>query len=127
MFLQIKTFRQVGMTTVEPCPHRTSMTWTEISEMMINMRTLKELFNHMSQKKMLDKKFVDTHLPRSQEMAQEEDGDKEKEETQEDFLTMEERSQPLPPQDSTLAQGALPNKESQGRPQRRKRPLDKFQ
>ena len=40
------------------------------------------------------------HLPRSQEMAQEEDGDKEKQETQEDFLTMEERSQPLPPQAS---------------------------
>ena len=66
------------------------------------------------------------HLPRSQEMAQEEDGDEEKLETQEDFLTVEERSQPLPPQDSTLPQGALPNKGSQGRPQRRKRPLDKF-
>ena len=62
----------------------------------------------------------------NQEEAQEEDGDKEKQETQEDFLTVEERSQPLPQQDSTLPQGALPNKESQGRPQRRKRPLDKF-
>ena len=65
-------------------------------------------------------------LPRSQEVAQEEDGDKEKQETQDDILTVEEGPQPLPPQDSTLPQGILPNKGSQGRPQRRKRPLNKF-
>ena len=55
-------------------------------------------------------------------MAQEEDGDKE---TQEDFLTVEERSQPLP-QDYTLPQGAAPDKGNQGRPQRKKNPLNKF-
>ena len=59
-------------------------------------------------------------------MAQEEDGEKEKKETQEDFLTVEDRSQPLPQQVSTLPQGALPNMESQGRPQRKKNPLNKF-
>ena len=62
-------------------------------------------------------------LPRSQEMAQEEDGD---EETQEDFLTVEERSQPLQPQDYTLPQGAAPDKGNQGRPQRKNNPLNKF-
>ena len=62
----------------------------------------------------------------NQEEAQEEDGDKEKQETQDDILTVEEGPQPLPPQHSTLPQGILPNKGSQGRPQRRKRPLNKF-
>ena len=46
----MKTFRQVGMMTMK----------TEISKMRIDMRTDKLLFNHMSQKKMLDKKFADT-------------------------------------------------------------------
>jgi hypothetical protein len=40
---------------------------TVISKMRIDMRTCELLFNHMSQKKMLDNKFVDTkrvsHLP----------------------------------------------------------------
>ena len=56
----MKTFRQIGMTTMKPWPHKTNMTWTDISEMIIKMRASKKLFNHMSQKKMLDKKFVDT-------------------------------------------------------------------
>ena len=61
MLLQMKTFRQVGMKTVKTYPHRTSMTWTEITKMMINMRTFKELLNHMSKKKMVNKKFADAH------------------------------------------------------------------
>ena len=51
MLLQMKTFRQVGMMTVK----------TKISKMRIDMRTCKELFNHMFKKKMTDKKFADTH------------------------------------------------------------------
>ena len=44
-------FRQVGMMTEK----------TKISQMRINMKTCKKLFNHMLQKKMTDKKFADTH------------------------------------------------------------------
>ena len=58
------------------------------------------------------------HLKRSQEVAQEEYRD---EETQEDSLTVEEKSDTLPLQDYPLSQGALPN-----RPQRKKNPLNKF-
>ena len=88
MHLQMKIYRQVGMKTVKTYTHRTSMTWTPITKMMINMRNFKELLNHMSKKKMMNKKFADAHrvskhppLPRSQEVAQEEDRDKEKQET----------------------------------------------
>ena len=56
--------------------------------------------------------------PRRQKMAQEEDRD---EETQEDFFTVEQRSDTSPRQDYPLSQGALPN-----RPQRKKNPLNKF-
>ena len=66
-------------------------------------------------------------LHRIQEMPQE--GEEEK---QEDFLTEEDRSHaagpaagPLP-QDYSLPQGTAPDKESQGRPRRKKNPLNKF-
>ena len=49
----MKTFRQVGM--------------RKMRKLRIDMRTCELLFNHMFQKKMLDKMFVDTkrvsHLP----------------------------------------------------------------
>ena len=54
-------YRQVGMKTVKTYTHRTSMAWTPIIKMMINMRTFKELLNHMSQKKMMNKTFADAH------------------------------------------------------------------
>ena len=53
------------------------------------------------------------HLPRSQELAQEEDRD---EETQEDFLTVEKRSDTSPLQDYPLSQGALPNRSQRKKP-----------
>ena len=62
----------------------------------------------------------------NQEEAQEEDGDQVKQETQDHILTVEEGPQPQPPQDSALPQGILPNKGSQGRPKRSRRPLNKF-
>ena len=120
------------MKTVKTYTPRMSMTWTQITKMMINMRTFKELLNHMSKKKMMNKKFADAHRvskhPPSEEPGggEEEDGDKEEQEMQDDILTVEEKPQPLPRQESTLPQGNLPNKGSQGRPRRRKRPLNNF-
>ena len=54
-------YRKVGMKTVKTYTPRTSMAWTPIIKMMINMRTFKELLNHMSQKKMMNKTFADAH------------------------------------------------------------------
>ena len=51
-------------------------------------------------------------------MTQEEDRD---EDTQKDFLTVEQRPDTSPRQDYPLSQGGLPN-----RPQRKKNPLNKF-
>ena len=61
MHVQMKKYRQVGMKTVKTYTHRTSMAWTPIIKMMINVRTFKELLNHMSKKKMMNKKFTDAH------------------------------------------------------------------
>ena len=106
----MKTFRQIGM--------------RKMRMSRIYMRTCKLLFNHLFQKQMLDKMFMDTKRV-SQEMPQ--GGDEEQQEEDRSLAAGHPAACRRTPANGLQPAPAIaPNQGSQGRPKRQKNPLNKF-